>query len=130
MSNNIITVKMNNDGTLDERLPDGSEKPLEDTPMRPMTEQEISEAASSDPDAIPMTGEQMQNARRVPRIKTMRRALQLTQEEFSARYLIPIGTLRDWEQGRSEPDQTARAYLMAIAAVPEVIEQALHQTPH
>ena len=130
MSNNIITVKMNNDGTLNELLPDGNEKPLEDTQMRAMTEQEISEAASSDPDAIPMTSEQMQNARRVPRIKTMRRALQLTQEEFSARYLIPIGTLRDWEQGRSEPDQTARAYLMAIAAIPEVIEQALHQMPH
>ena len=130
MSNNIITVKMNNDGTLNELLPDGNEKPLEDTQMRAMTEQEMSEAASSDPDAIPMTSEQMQNARRVPRIKTMRRALQLTQEEFSARYLIPIGTLRDWEQGRSEPDQTARAYLMAIAALPEVIEQALHQMPH
>jgi hypothetical protein len=26
----------------------------------------------------------------------------------AARYQIPIGTLRDWEQGRSEPDQPAK----------------------
>ncbi|PWE55520.1 transcriptional regulator [Metarhizobium album] len=44
------------------------------------------------------------------RIKIIRRALRLTQEEVSARYQIPLGTLRDWEQGRSEPDQTAKAY--------------------
>ena len=35
----------------------------------------------------------------------MRRALGLTQEEFATRYHIPIGTLRDWEQGRAQPDQ-------------------------
>jgi len=29
--------------------------------------------------------------------------LQLTQEEFAPRYHIPLGTLRDWEQGRAEP---------------------------
>jgi putative transcriptional regulator len=32
----------------------------------------------------------------------------LTQEEFAARYHIPLGILRDWEQGRTEPDQPAR----------------------
>jgi putative transcriptional regulator len=57
--------------------------------------------------------------RRVPRVKTLRRALGLTQEEFAARYRIPLGTLRDWEQGRIEPDQPARAYLRVIARNPE-----------
>ena len=56
--------------------------------------------------------------RRVPRVKTLRRALALTQEEFTKRYDIPIGTLRDWEQGRTEPDQAARAYLNLIAQDP------------
>jgi putative transcriptional regulator len=31
----------------------------------------------------------------LPRIKTLRRALGLTQEKFAARYKIPLGTLRD-----------------------------------
>jgi len=41
----------------------------------------------------------------VPRVKIIRRALHLTQEEFAERYRIPLGTLRDWERGRAEPDQ-------------------------
>ena len=45
-------------------------------------------------------------------------ALSITQEEFAARYHIPLGTLRDWEQGCSDPDQPARAYLTVIAAIP------------
>ena len=73
----------------------------------------------------PMTEQQLRNARRVPRVKTLRRALGFTQEEFAARYQIPIGTLRDWEQGRSEPDQPARAYLKVIARDPERIYHML-----
>ena len=60
-------------------------------------------------------------------MKTLRRALRLTQEEFAARYQIPLGTLRDWEeeQQRAEPDQPARAYLKAIAGDPEGVQRAL-----
>ncbi|HEY1545943.1 MAG TPA: helix-turn-helix domain-containing protein [Xanthobacteraceae bacterium] len=32
----------------------------------------------------------------------------MSQEDFAARYHVPIATLRDWEQGRVEPDQAAR----------------------
>lgn len=72
-----------------------------------------------------MRPEEFHKARRVPRAKTLRRALGLTQEEFATRYQIPIGTLRDWEQGRAEPDQPARAYLKAIAGDPEGVQRAL-----
>lgn len=69
--------------------------------------------------------------RRVLRAKTLHRALGLTQEEFSGCYHIPIGTLRDWEQGRSEPDQPARAYLAVIAHDPEGegVRRALEAKP-
>jgi putative transcriptional regulator len=95
--------------------------------MRKMTEAEVKAAA--DPDARPMTPEELRTARRVPRARTLRRALGLTQEEFAARYQIPLGTLRDWEQGRAEPDQPARAYLKAIAGDPEAVRRALHAGP-
>jgi putative transcriptional regulator len=62
---------------------------------------------------------------RVPRVKILRRALALTQEEFAARFRIPLGTLRDWEQGRSEPDQPAKAYLTVIARDPKGVKRAL-----
>jgi putative transcriptional regulator len=112
-----------------EILDDGSERPFRKTAMRPMTEAEIAAAAAADPDARPMTPDQLQKVKRIPRIKTLRRSLGLTQEEFAARYHIPIGTLRDWEQGRSEPDQPARAYLTVIARDPEGVSRALAARP-
>jgi putative transcriptional regulator len=129
MSETTITARMRTDGTIVEVLADGSERPIPDTAMRPMTPDEIEEAALADPDARPMTSEEMAKARRVPRVKTLRRALGLTQEEFAARYRIPLGTLRDWEQGRSEPDQPTRAYLTVIAHDPEGVWRASLRGP-
>lgn len=120
---------MRDDGRLVEVLADASERPMAVTPMRPMTEAEVEAAAASDPDARPFTPEDLAKARRVPRAKTLRRALGLTQEEFSTRYHIPLGTLRDWEQGRAQPDQPASAYLMAIAGDPEGVRRALKGAP-
>ena len=64
--------------------------------------------------------------KRTPQAKIIRRALELTQEEFSARYHIPLGTLRDWEQGRAEPDQPTRAYLTLIARDPDHVNRTLN----
>src|SRR5579872_1454065 len=91
-----------------------------------MTEEQRHEAAMSDPDAIPMTEEELDNAPIMPRVKTLRRALELTQEEFALRYHIPLGTLRDWEQGRVEPDQSTRTYLTLIAREPETVDRILN----
>lgn len=129
MSKTTTTAKILSDGTAVEVLDDGREKPLPTTPMRPMSEQEIATAAAADADARPMTPEELQTARRVSRVKTLRRALGMTQEEFAARYHIALGTLRDWEQGRAEPDQTARAYLKAIAGDPAAVLHALEAGP-
>ncbi len=120
---------MHTNETICQVLADGSTKPLEDKTdwvrLRAMTNQEVNAAAISDPDARPMTSDQLRTARRVPRTKTLRRALSMTQEEFAVRFHIPIGTLRDWEQGRCEPDQPARAYLTVIAHDPEGVKRAL-----
>ena len=93
--------------------------------MTRRTEAEIEAAALADPDAQPLTVADLKRMRRVPRAKTLRRSLSLTQEEFSLRYQIPLGTLRDWEQGRAEPDQPARAYLKVIAGDPHRIVRLL-----
>ena len=129
MSKTTTAARMRPDGTLVEVLEDGSERALPKRPMRPMTEAEIAAAAAADPDARPMTEEELRTARRVPRVRTLRRALGLTQEDFAARFNIPLGTLRDWGQGRTEPDQPARAYLRVIAHDPEGVRRAL-QSAH
>ena len=90
-----------------------------------LTDEQIHAAALADPDAQPLTEKRLAGMKQTPRVKIIRRALGLTQEEFSARFQIPLGTLRDWEQGASQPDQTARAYLRAIAGDAAAVQQAL-----
>jgi putative transcriptional regulator len=97
--------------------------------MRPMSEAEVLKAALSDPDARPRSAAQLARMKHTPRAKLIRRALGLTQEEFAARFHIPLGTLRDWEQGASEPDQAARAYLTVIARDPNAVAKALNSVP-
>jgi putative transcriptional regulator len=92
---------------------------------RQMTGAEIEAAALSDPDARPLTDADLSLMKRTAQAKIIRRALRLTQEEFVERFAIPLGTLRDREQGRSEPGQPAKAYLKAIASDPEGVSRAL-----
>ena len=94
-----------------------------------MTDAEVHKAAVKDPDARPLTDEEFAHVKRVPRTRTLRRALGLTQEEFALRYRIPLGTLRDWEQGRCVPDQTAKAYLHVIAKDPDGVSRLLKAGP-
>ncbi|WP_457094444.1 helix-turn-helix domain-containing protein [Microvirga sp. P5_D2] len=49
----------------------------------------------------------------------------MTQAEFSARYGFPLGTLRDWEQGKGKLDTSARVLLLVISKGPQAIERAL-----
>ena len=121
-----ITVKTRKiDGKLVRFHPDGREDELIERPIRPMTDEEIHAAALSDPDNPPLTPEDLARMRPVPRTKTLRRALGLSQEEFATRFHIPVGTLRDWEQGRYEPDAAARAYLKVIGRNPRAVVEAL-----
>jgi putative transcriptional regulator len=94
-----------------------------------MAPKEIEATARRDSDARPLAAADLKRMRRTPQIKIIRRALALTQEEFAERYRIPLGTLRDWEQGRAQPDRPARAYLTVIARDPEGVFRALRTAP-
>jgi putative transcriptional regulator len=97
--------------------------------MRTMAQREIDAAARADPDNRPLTPADFARMKRTPLVKIVRRALGLSQDDFAARYRIPIGTLRDWEQGRATPDRAARAYLTVIARDPEAVRKALDAAP-
>jgi putative transcriptional regulator len=97
--------------------------------LRQMTEEEVLAAAYADPDAQPMTPDDFKRMKRTPQVSIIRRALKLTQEQFSERFHIPVGTLRDWEQGRAEPDQPARTLLYLIARDARRVARMLNR-PH
>ncbi len=126
---NIITVERLPDGKVAQIMSDGSKCSLEDetdwTRLREMTEEEIEAGALSDPDNPPLTDEELKNFRRVPNPKEIRKKLHLTQEQFAMRFHVPLGTLRDWEQGTKQPDTAARSYLRVIEKAPQTVMQAL-----
>jgi putative transcriptional regulator len=96
--------------------------------VRSMTEEEVIANAVSDPDNPPLTDEDFARIERVPNVFVIRKKLNMTQLEFSETFHIPLGTLRDWEQGPRIPDSAARAYLRAIEQEPEVIKAALERS--
>jgi len=94
-----------------------------------MSAKQRRDAAMADPDNRPMTDAEWAAAPRVPQVGVIRRALKLSQEGFAGAFHIPLGTVRDWEQGRKEPDAAARAYLRVIAREPEAVRKALVAPP-
>jgi putative transcriptional regulator len=90
-----------------------------------MTDEQVVAAALSDPDAQPLSPEQLAKMRSVSRVKVLRQRLAMTQAEFAEAFHLPITTLRDWEQHRSVPDAPARALLLAIERDPEAMRRLL-----
>jgi putative transcriptional regulator len=90
-----------------------------------MSDEERHRAALSDPDCQPMTEEQLARARRMPAVKILRLRLNMTQEEFAAKFHLPLGTIRDWEQGAHRPDKAAEVLLKVIAKDPDAVVRAL-----
>ncbi len=60
-----------------------------------------------------------------PDVRAIRRKLHMSQEKFALTYRIPLATLKNWEQGRRQPDAPAAAYLQAISRRPQEIGDAL-----
>lgn len=90
-----------------------------------LTDEQIEAAVRDDPDTAPIGFFNMLGFIRIPNVRRLRDQLGMTQEAFAAAYRIPVGTLRDWEQGRKRPDAPARAYLMVIARNPKVVADLL-----
>ena len=90
-----------------------------------MSEKRRHRAALSDADCPPATEVQIGRARHVLTVRALRKKLQLTQEEFATRFHLPLGTVRDWEQGAHRPDRAAQVLLTVIAKDPDAVARAL-----
>jgi putative transcriptional regulator len=58
-------------------------------------------------------------------VLAVRRRLGMSQAEFAKALRIPIGTIRNWEQDRVQPDPAARALLTILYRQPEAALKAL-----
>ena len=60
-------------------------------------------------------------------VKTVRARLGQTQEEFALMIGVSVATLRNWEQGRRQPEGPALALLRVTAKNPKAVAAALHR---
>jgi len=88
------------------------------------TDADIARNVAGDPDTAPILSEAETAAAMA---RSVRQRLGISQAEFAARYHVPIGTLRDWEQNRKQPDAPALAYLRVIAREPAMVARVLRR---
>jgi putative transcriptional regulator len=130
---NTIVVQRLPDGSAVQVLPDGSTRPIvgrtDWARVLAMTEEEIDANALADPDNPPLTEEELSRMRLSPNPKRIRQRLLMTQEQFAEGFQVPLGTLRDWEQGTRRPDSAARTLLRIIDRNPELVLATLAAEP-
>ena len=60
-------------------------------------------------------------------VKAIRQKLGLSQEVFALRFGFSPAAVRDWGQGRRQPEQAARVLLMVIDEAPQTVERVLRK---
>jgi putative transcriptional regulator len=55
-------------------------------------------------------------------VKAIRRSLRMSQDQFAAAFRIPLATVKNWEQGRRQPDAP---HLRAIQRRPKEVMEAV-----
>jgi putative transcriptional regulator len=60
-------------------------------------------------------------------VRAIRNKLGLTQDSFALRFGFSPAAVRDWEQGRRQPEQAARVLLLVIDHNPKAVLAALEK---
>jgi len=96
------------------------------------SEKEIAAQIAADVDTAPIfTDAELKRARRVipvsggRNVKSLRRRLGLSQQQFADRYGFSVETIRNYEQGHRKPVGPARVLLEVIASEPDAVTRAL-----
>ena len=58
-------------------------------------------------------------------VKKIRTGLGLSQESFAQTYGFALSAVRDWEQGRRQPERSARILLKVVEKEPDAVTRAL-----
>jgi putative transcriptional regulator len=58
-------------------------------------------------------------------VRTIRAHTGLSQPNFAKRFGFSVSAIREWEQGRRQPEAAARVLLLVIASRPEIVDEVL-----
>ena len=90
-----------------------------------LTDDELTAAAESNPDNLPLDDRTLARLRRPLDVKAIRKGLKLTQQHFAQEFGLELRTVQDWEQGRVLPTGAARTLLRIIERDPDTVRRAL-----
>jgi putative transcriptional regulator len=62
-------------------------------------------------------------------VRSVRRKLKLSQTRFAREFGFTPATVRNWEQGRNQPDRAARILLAVIRRHPDIVRSAANRVP-
>jgi len=60
-------------------------------------------------------------------VRAVREQLDMSQERFAETFMVSVGTVRNWEQGRRVPEGPARVLLQVIRREPKAVLRALRR---
>lgn len=60
-------------------------------------------------------------------VRAIRRGLGMSQDAFASEFSFSLNQIRDWEQNRSRPLDSNRAYLLLIERHPDAVRHMLHE---
>ena len=92
--------------------------------LKRMSDEEVERAARDYPDAQPLSDANLARGFRPKTLTALRKRLGLSQAAFARQFMLSLRTLQDWEQGRREPEDVARAYLRVIERYPDPVKAA------
>jgi putative transcriptional regulator len=93
--------------------------------LNAVTAAEAEAQAIADVDNPPLTEQQLNRMILARQVRRVREKTGLSQPEFAARFHIGLGRLRDYEQGRSEPDIVVRVFLQIILEDPATADRLI-----
>lgn len=60
-------------------------------------------------------------------VKVIREGLKLSQDAFAERFGFSLATLKNWEQGRRQPEEAAKILLRLIGSQPKLVEKEVRR---
>ena len=132
-SPSALRLRLKADGRVVEVLPDGSERPVEQSQIPEPAAPALAAAppmgrsrlASRLANLAPPSAKPARPKTDADYARAIRAATKLTQAEFAGRIGVPIETVRNWEQGKRSPRGPARALLKVIEQAPDLAFAAL-----
>lgn len=104
-----------NEPSANDREPSADDEEMDWDRFNSLTDEDIAKAVADDPDARPLTNEELREGLRAPNVRQIREKYGLSQAEFAKAFRLSRRTVQEWEQGRSLPNYGYSLYLNAIA---------------